>query len=59
MADPHTRLLEHLLSSHSLFGAFDANEDVFRVYQIWDPPPATDEALMPGPDYRPPWTTSS
>lgn len=42
----HERLLDHLMSTHSLFGAFDANSDAFAVFMLWDPPPATDEALL-------------
>lgn len=54
MADDHDRLLDQLISSHTIFGVFDTSADELTVFQLWSAPPADDD-LLPGPDYRPPW----
>ena len=65
--DDHDRLLDRLLATHSLFGAFDPTSDEHFLVQVWDPPPA-DADLPPGPGdpdpwanlaIRRPWTTPS
>lgn len=55
MPDDHARLLDELMRTHSLFGAFDAGADEHFLVQVWDPPPA-DDNLLPPPGYHERWT---